>query len=90
MGALAWCLNDFAVDTWDRPPLDRNVFDRFFGLFRDDGTPKEAALALSGPGELERVDPDPDPPWIDIDAEGYWADPSAAFERLYWAYRDRL
>ena len=90
MGALVWCLSDFAAATWDRPPLDRNVFDRFFGLYRDDGSPKAAALALSDLGKLERIDPDPDPPWIDIDAEGYWADPSAAFERLFWAYRDRL
>lgn len=90
MGGLVWCLNDFAEEAWARPPLDRNVFDRFFGLFRDDGSPKAAAVGLTEMGEGERVDTDSDPPWIDIDAEEYWADPSAAFERLYWAYRDRL
>jgi endo-1,4-beta-mannosidase len=40
--ALAWCFADYFPYFWDLPPLKENHHERYFGLFRHDGSPKEA------------------------------------------------
>jgi endo-1,4-beta-mannosidase len=46
LGAFAWCFADYDRSLWDKPPCDYVIHERFFGLFRADGTPKPAALAI--------------------------------------------
>jgi hypothetical protein len=42
-GAYAWCYADYDPLLWDRPPLDRAIRERTFGLVRSDGSLKPAA-----------------------------------------------
>jgi endo-1,4-beta-mannosidase len=42
-GAYAWCYADYDPRLWDRPPLDRALRERTFGLVRADGSSKPAA-----------------------------------------------
>jgi len=45
-GAYAWCYADYDAMLWDRPPLDRAVRERTFGLVRSDGSPKPASAVF--------------------------------------------
>src|SRR5262245_52499109 len=45
-GALLWCFADYAMDLWDRPPLDLARHERFFGLVRPDGSLKPHAQVV--------------------------------------------
>lgn len=54
LGAFVWCFADYHPDLWDRPPCDYQVYERFFGLVRPDGSLKPSAqvirdFAHSGP-----------------------------------------
>ena len=40
IGAFAWCFGDYAEALWDRPPCDLQKHERFFGLYRADGSLK--------------------------------------------------
>jgi endo-1,4-beta-mannosidase len=40
LGAFCWCFPDYDPKLWDRPPCDFQPFERFFGLFRPDGSIK--------------------------------------------------
>jgi endo-1,4-beta-mannosidase len=42
LGAFAWCFADYHPSLWDRPPFDRAVRERSFGLTRADGSLKPA------------------------------------------------
>jgi hypothetical protein len=46
LGAFAWCFGDYAADLWDRPPCDLQKHERFFGLYRADGTLKPMGRAV--------------------------------------------
>lgn len=52
-GALAWCYGDYTPSLWNRPPLDTITHERYFGLFRHDGTPKLAVRAFYTSGRTE-------------------------------------
>lgn len=47
LGALAWCYSDYDDSLWDRPPLDRAVHERTFGIIRSDGSVKPMGQILS-------------------------------------------
>ncbi len=54
LGAFAWCFPDYHARLWDRPPCDYQVHERFFGLYRADGSLKPmgkvvADFARGGP-----------------------------------------
>ena len=46
MGAFCWCFPDYDQSIWDRPPCDFQPFERFFGLWRPDGSLKPAGQAV--------------------------------------------
>jgi endo-1,4-beta-mannosidase len=86
LGAFAWCAFDYAEDLWMQPPLDEKVHERFFGLFRADGSPKPAINPWRElhRGLLERAnEPRPGRLWIDLDQEQFWAAPATELRRLY-------
>ncbi|MDB5296671.1 MAG: hypothetical protein JWO31_2654 [Phycisphaerales bacterium] len=39
-GAFAWCFPDYDPAIWNKPPCDFQPFERFFGLWRADGSLK--------------------------------------------------
>ncbi|MEE8490395.1 MAG: cellulase family glycosylhydrolase, partial [Acidimicrobiia bacterium] len=46
VGAMVWCYADYMPAIWGDPPLDSAVHERFFGLWRADGSPKPSVAAL--------------------------------------------
>jgi endo-1,4-beta-mannosidase len=40
LGAFCWCFPDYDPSLWDKPPCNRYLHERFFGLWRADGTLK--------------------------------------------------
>jgi endo-1,4-beta-mannosidase len=85
-GAMLWCFADYSPEIWDRPPLDRAPHERFFGLWRADGTPKPAVRHLGRYVGVERRPTRPEGGWIDIPRERFYEDPGANLRRLYGRY----
>ena len=46
VAALAWCWSDYHESLFNDTPLNTLIHERYFGLFRADGTPKPSARAL--------------------------------------------
>ena len=85
-GAYAWCYGDYDPGLFGRPPLDRAVRERTFGIVRADGSEKPAAAVLRDfcrrrPGGPHQEEPVPDV--LDASADEYYQEPAAHFERLY-------
>ena len=90
IGAFAWCFGDYEAHLWDRPPCDLQTHERFFGLYRADGTLKPMGavirdFATSAPVIRE--------PAIQLDlpmsADDFYADPNRHLPGLYAAYLER-
>jgi len=88
-GAFAWCYGDYHPELWERPPLNDNPHERYFGIFKDDGAPKAAvqeikcfAAALAA-GELDAPDPCYDDWLSGEDPERFYRDPKGELRRLY-------
>lgn len=84
LGAFAWCFPDYDPKLWDRPPCDLQPFERFFGLYRADGSLKPmgkvvADFARSAPKvrPAERAVPLPVP------ADEYYRDPGKHLRGMY-------
>lgn len=85
-GAYAWCYGDYDPRLFTRPPFDRAVRERSFGLVRADGSEKPAAAALRSFGaRLTRgeVTFGSAPPTLDVTPDEYYAAPGWNFQRLY-------
>ncbi|HWE62674.1 MAG TPA: beta-galactosidase [Chloroflexota bacterium] len=87
-GALAWCYADYTADLWDRPPLDRAIRERSFGLVRADGSEKPAIAVL----RRHAMAPAPGPVAVPDVLNGltpaaYYADPKRHFAELYAHWR---
>jgi endo-1,4-beta-mannosidase len=87
LGAFAWCFGDYAEELWDRPPCDLQRHERFFGLYRADGSLKpmgqavrEFATAAPTVREpLRRLD-------LDMTPDAFYGDPERYLPALYAAY----
>lgn len=82
-GAMLWCFSDYAPEIWDQPPLDVAPHERFFGLWRTDGTAKPAARHLARYRAVERRMPAGTPQWIDVDRTRYYEAPLENLKHLY-------
>lgn len=90
MGAMAWCYGDYDPRLWSQPPCDEKVHERFFGLFRYDGSAKPAVAVMREFLGLHRVESEPDTSWIDIPREAYYRRPSEHIKRLYRRFKRRF
>lgn len=85
-GAMVWCFADYVPAIWDTPPLDRAHHERFFGLWRANGSPKPAVRHLArfaGP----RLPASPEAAeWADIPPERFYDGPAANLRRMYARY----
>jgi endo-1,4-beta-mannosidase len=83
-GAYAWCYADYDPLLWDRPPLDRALRERTFGLVRGDGSRKPAAEVFKRfAGRSCAAEP------VAIaagNADIYYSDPMRHFAALYSRY----
>jgi len=86
-GAFLWCFADYAESLWNLPPFDKNIHERFFGIFRDDGSPKRSLDAIrrfvSQKKETVEVALD----WIDINSEDYYEKPEENLIRLFQRFK---
>ncbi len=91
-GAMVWCHADYAEAIWGEPPLDLAVHERSFGVFRADGSPKPAAVALRAfvrNDVRQRADVAlDDSPWLDIEPLVFTASPEVHLPRLFRRYVD--
>ena len=46
LGAFCWCFPDYHNSLWDKPPCDFQQHERFFGLWRPDGSLKPMGRAV--------------------------------------------
>lgn len=94
-GASLWIYSDYSPDLWSRPPLDRAHRERYFGLFRSDGSPKPGAEMVArwtrdlqsgalerrlGPHGSGRIT-------LHVDPHSYYRDPHRSFRKEYARYR---
>jgi endo-1,4-beta-mannosidase len=91
-GAYPWCYADYDPRLFDRPPLDRAVRERTFGLVRANGSEKPAAdvfrrlRRLRDEGGVTRGAV---PAILDVPADEYYAEPERQFARLYARWLER-
>jgi hypothetical protein len=84
-GAYAWCYADYDPLLWDRPPFDRALRERTFGLVRSDGSPKPAAEVFRSFAGRSRA---AKPAVIATgSADEYYSAPARHFAELYSRYR---
>jgi hypothetical protein len=87
-GAYAWCYADYDANLWDRPPLDRAVRERTFGLIRGDGSEKPAAQVFRR--FRERKSSSLIASVAAGGAEPYYSDPARHFRDLYASWTHSL
>lgn len=87
LGAMLWCYSDYSPALWESPPLDRARHERTFGLWRVDGSPKPSVAAVAAFAGAERCQVAQTEPWIDIEPDEFWLDPSRQLRRLYRCYQ---
>jgi endo-1,4-beta-mannosidase len=90
LGALVWCFADYDPALWDRPPCREAPHERFFGLFRADGSPKPHAEVLRAfAATRPRIRRAPSWHGPTIDAESHYEAPARRFRELYgkWGRR---
>lgn len=82
IGAYVWCFGDYAPDLWHKPPLDQAVHERYFGLWRSDGSAKPSVDVISRFKDAQdKVTTDFG--WIDISPDQFYAAPAQNLQRLY-------
>ena len=87
LGAFSWCFGDYAPELWDRPPCDLQKHERFFGLYRADGTLKPMGevvrrFAAARPVVLEPLRPFE----LGMSADAFYVDPPRHLPGLYARY----
>lgn len=87
-GAMLWCYSDYRPAIWSNPPLDEAVHERFFGLWRADGSAKPSVSSAAMFSGANRRDVPGSYEWIDIEPDAFWQDPAKNLFRLYGRYRE--
>lgn len=84
LGAFVWCFADYHPDLWGLPPCDYQVYERFFGLLRPDGSLKPTAHVIR---DFARTDPTVRLPERTVEmsfsASEYYRDPINQMTELY-------
>ncbi len=93
MGAMAWCYGDYTPELWNYPPLLELPHERFFGLFRHDGTAKPIAEAIRRFVRTESSETvisvsSDQRPWLKNEKpEAFYQDPVGNLKRLFARYK---
>ncbi|NLB88588.1 MAG: hypothetical protein GX790_05100 [Syntrophomonadaceae bacterium] len=75
---------------WDKPPLDGNIHERYFGLFKHDGSPKLAAHLFKELKDLKISNPGL-PSWLDnFDKDTYYQNPKNNLKIMYKTFKNNL
>jgi len=89
-GAMLWCHADYVPSTWQTPPLDAALHERFFGQWRADGSPKPALAEVEAFAKQRSAarSPSADTSWIDVEAGEFYRGGASHLPRLYRRYLD--
>ncbi|GAG09641.1 unnamed protein product, partial [marine sediment metagenome] len=90
LGAMLWCYGDYAEPLWTEPPLDEATWERWFGLWRVDGSPKPAVTEVTSFEHIGRVSPQQGFPWINIDRKEFYTRPYEHLCRLYLQFCEHI
>ena len=85
-GAYAWCYADYDARLFDRPPMDRAVRERTFGIVRADGSEKPAAAAVRAFAKRlakGQIRAEGAPRVLDVSPDAYYEAADENFRRLY-------
>jgi endo-1,4-beta-mannosidase len=85
-GAMLWCYGDYASELWDKPPLDRAIHERSFGLWHSDYSGKPALAEIEKAARWKRIQPGGQFEWIDMSIDDFYKNPRESLRRLYRAY----
>ena len=86
-GAFGWCFADYHPTLYDKPPLQENRHERYFGLTRWDGSVKPALASLGSWGDLPCLDLEL-PPWLlTEDRDRFYEDPIGNLRRWFNTYK---
>ncbi|NWF91876.1 MAG: beta-galactosidase [Syntrophaceae bacterium] len=88
LGALFWCYGDYAKSLWGQAPFDKNRHERYFGLFREDRSPKPHVSLLKNVQRRKGTGA-PCLDWIDIEPEEYFQEAQRSISRLYRRFKER-
>ena len=86
-GAFLWCFADYAESLWNLSPFDRNIQERFFGIFRDDGSPKRSLNAIRRFISQKKEPMEVVLDWIDIHPEEFYKKPEENLSNLYQRFK---
>lgn len=86
LGALAWCFSDYDKRLWVKPPFDKCVHERFFGITRADGSVKPGGTTLSEFAGRKVLLP---PTLFEVSSE-YYEDPLSNFKALWASFKKRV
>jgi len=86
LGAFAWCFGDYAPELWDRPPCDLQEHERFFGLYRADGTLKPMGHAVRRFAATSPTVQETRPFELGMGADAFYADPPRHLPSLFARY----
>jgi len=94
-GAFAWCYSDYQPHLFEQPPLKDNPHERYFGLFKADGSPKKAVKVFQefaeGVKETRNTGDAMDLSWLKgEDPERFYHNPLLEIKRLYRKYKEWL
>lgn len=88
LGTFFWCYGDYASSLWGQTPFDENIHERYFGLFREDHSPKPFIPLLKDlhskvDSKTFSLD------WIDIEPQEYYRNPHHHLLRLYRRFKEQ-
>jgi endo-1,4-beta-mannosidase len=87
IGAFAWCFGDYAEHLWGRPPCDLQKHERFFGLYRADGTLKPMGAVMRDFAASSPVIREPAfQLQLPMSADAFYTDPEHHLPGLYATY----
>ena len=90
LGAMLWCYGDYAETLWTDPPLDEATWERWFGLWRADGSPKPAVTEVTSFERIGRASAQQGFPWINIDRKEFYTRPYEHLCRLYLRFCEHI
>ncbi len=90
LGAMLWCYGDYAEPLWTDPPLDEASWERWFGLWRADGSAKPGVTEVTPFKQIGRASPPQGFPWIDIDRKEFYTRPYEHLCRLYARFCEHI
>lgn len=90
LGALAWCFSDYDESLWRKPPLNEYVWERYFGITRNDKSLKPTGKVLKDFIFHERKIATSSLHKLDVSVENYYSDPLKNLNVQWASFRTKI